>query len=100
MYQKGVAATSLDDILAASSTGKSQLYHYFKDRSELVKAVVERQTELVLNGPRRSWPTTTCREARSDARWAAWPPNSRTIRRISRRWPRRSDSGSRCLRTG
>ncbi|MDO3000178.1 TetR/AcrR family transcriptional regulator [Mycobacteroides abscessus subsp. massiliense] len=48
MYQKGVAATSLDDILAASSTGKSQLYHYFKDRSELVKAVVERQTELVL----------------------------------------------------
>ncbi len=27
MYQKGVAATSLDDILAASSTGKSQLYH-------------------------------------------------------------------------
>ncbi|MGC7194023.1 TetR/AcrR family transcriptional regulator [Mycobacteroides abscessus subsp. abscessus] len=116
MYQKGVAATSLDDILAASSTGKSQLYHYFKDRSELVKAVVERQTELVLaaqptltqidsmdgveHGPRRSWPTTTCREARSDARWAAWPPNSRTIRRISRRWPRRSDSGSRCLRTG
>ncbi|WP_052615063.1 TetR/AcrR family transcriptional regulator [Mycobacteroides abscessus] len=48
MYQKGVAATSLDDILAASGTGKSQLYHYFKDRSELVKAVVERQTELVL----------------------------------------------------
>lgn len=47
MYQKGVAATSLDDILAASSTGKSQLYHYFKDRSELVKAVVERH-ELVL----------------------------------------------------
>ncbi|WP_237160754.1 TetR/AcrR family transcriptional regulator, partial [Mycobacteroides abscessus] len=35
MYQKGVAATSLDDILAASSTGKSQLYHYFKDRSDL-----------------------------------------------------------------
>lgn len=48
MYQKGVAATSLDDILAASGTGKSQLYHYFKDRSELVRAVVERQTELVL----------------------------------------------------
>lgn len=48
MYQKGVAATSLDDILAASNTGKSQLYHYFKDRSDLVKAVLERQTELVL----------------------------------------------------
>lgn len=116
MYQKGVAATSLDDILAASSTGKSQLYHYFKDRSELVKAVVERQTELVL----AAQPTLTQIDSMDGveqwaqailanhdvpggpfgARWAAWPPNSRTIRRISRRWPRRSDSGSRCLRTG
>lgn len=48
MYERGVAATSLDDILAASGTGKSQLYHYFKDRSELVTAVLERQTERVL----------------------------------------------------
>ncbi len=48
MYQKGVTATSLDDILAASNTGKSQLYHYFKDKSDLVKAVLERQIELVL----------------------------------------------------
>ncbi|MGC7242481.1 TetR/AcrR family transcriptional regulator [Mycobacteroides abscessus subsp. massiliense] len=116
MYQKGVAATSLDDILAASSTGKSQLYHYFKDRSELVKAVVERQTELVLAAqptlsqidsmegierwPRRSWPITKSPEARSDVRWAAWPPNSRTIRRISRLLPPRSDSGRCCLPTG
>ncbi|AWG69333.1 TetR/AcrR family transcriptional regulator [Mycobacteroides abscessus] len=118
MYQKGVAATSLDDILAASSTGKSQLYHYFKDRSDLVKAVVERQTELVLAaqptlsqidsmegrasnaGPRRSWPITKSPEARSGARWAAWPPNSRTIRRISRLLPPRSDSGRCCLPPG
>ncbi|MGH3725733.1 MAG: TetR/AcrR family transcriptional regulator [Mycobacterium sp.] len=48
MYERGVAATSLDDILAASGTGKSQLYHYFKDRSELVTAVLERQTERIL----------------------------------------------------
>lgn len=116
MYQKGVAATSLDDILAASSTGKSQLYHYFKDRSDLVKAVVERQTELVLaaqptlsqidsmEGIER-WAQAILAnqespEARSDARWAAWPPNSRTIRRISRLLPQRSDSGRCCLPTG
>lgn len=48
MYQQGVAATSLDDVLAASGTGKSQLYHYFKDKSDLVAAVIERQTDMVL----------------------------------------------------
>jgi AcrR family transcriptional regulator len=48
MYENGVATTSLDDILAASGTGKSQLYHYFSDKSELVVAVVERQLERVL----------------------------------------------------
>src|SRR6201998_3636121 len=48
MYENGVATTSLDDILAASGTGKSQLYHYFTDKSELVAAVIERQLERVL----------------------------------------------------
>ena len=48
MYETGVGATSLDEILAASGTGKSQLYHYFSDKSELVAAVVERQLEQVL----------------------------------------------------
>lgn len=48
MYENGVAATSLDEILAASGTGKSQLYHYFTDKSELAAAVVERQLERVL----------------------------------------------------
>lgn len=48
MYENGVSGTSVDDILAASGTGKSQLYHYFNDKSELVAAVVERQLERVL----------------------------------------------------
>lgn len=48
MYENGVSGTSVDDILAASGTGKSQLYHYFGDKSELVAAVVERQLERVL----------------------------------------------------
>jgi AcrR family transcriptional regulator len=48
MYENGVATTSLDDILAASGTGKSQLYHYFTDKSELVAAVIDRQLERVL----------------------------------------------------
>ena len=48
MYERGVVAASLDDVLAASGTGKSQLYHYFSSKSELVAAVIERQLELVL----------------------------------------------------
>ncbi|MGU3435984.1 TetR/AcrR family transcriptional regulator [Actinomycetes bacterium M1A6_2h] len=48
MYDRGVAATSLDDVLVASGTGKSQLYHYFDGKSDLVVAVIERQLEVVL----------------------------------------------------
>ena len=48
MYQRGVSATSLDDVLAAAGSGKSQLYHYFADKADLVAAVIERQLEIVL----------------------------------------------------
>jgi len=48
VYERGVAASTLDDILAASGTGKSQLYHYFTDKSDLVVAVIARQIELIL----------------------------------------------------
>lgn len=48
MYERGVAGTSLDDVLARSGTGKSQLYHYFSGKSELVEAVIDRQLERVL----------------------------------------------------
>ena len=48
MYQKGVSMTSLDDVLAAAGSGKSQLYHYFDSKADLVVAVIERQLELVL----------------------------------------------------
>lgn len=48
MHERGVAGTSLDDVRAATGTNKSQLYHYFADKSALVRAVVERQVEQVL----------------------------------------------------
>lgn len=48
MYERGVHATSLDDVLAAAGSGKSQLYHYFDGKSDLVHAVIERQLELIL----------------------------------------------------
>ena len=46
---RGVGGTSLDDIMEASGTSKSQLYHYFADRDALMCAVVEAQAAHVLD---------------------------------------------------
>lgn len=48
MYEHGVHATSLDAVLAACGAGKSQFYHYFAGKSELVDAVVNRQLERII----------------------------------------------------
>ena len=48
MYRQGVSGTSVDDVLAASGTGKSQMYHYFSDKSALTMAVVKRQSDTVM----------------------------------------------------
>lgn len=48
MYTQGVEGTSIDDVIDASGTGKSQVYHYFSDKTELVEAVVEAQIERML----------------------------------------------------
>lgn len=59
--ERGVAGTSLDDIRAATSSSKSQLYHYFGDKDGLVQAVIDYQSALVLGaqvdalGGVRSW---------------------------------------------
>jgi TetR/AcrR family transcriptional repressor of nem operon len=54
MYRHGVRATSLDDVLKTAQCGKSQLYHYFAGRSELLAAVVEYQLQAIL-GDQRSY---------------------------------------------
>jgi TetR/AcrR family transcriptional repressor of nem operon len=51
-YRQGVTATGLDQVIAASRTGKGQLYHYFADKRELVHAVIERQVSMVLEAQR------------------------------------------------
>jgi len=48
MATRGVSEVSLDDVLTASSASKSQLYHYFPDRSGLVHAVIDEQRTRVL----------------------------------------------------
>jgi TetR/AcrR family transcriptional regulator, transcriptional repressor for nem operon len=46
--ERGVAATSLDDVIERAGTSKSQLYHYFEDRAALLRAVVLHNTDSVL----------------------------------------------------
>lgn len=50
MLDRGVNATTIDDICAAAGVGKSQIYHYFADKSELVRGVIEFETERVMGG--------------------------------------------------
>ena len=49
MYRRGVNATTLDDVLAASETSKSQLYVHFANKNALVAAVISLQTQMVLD---------------------------------------------------
>jgi len=48
MYMRGVSASSLEDVLAASGTGKSQLYHYFSSKEDLVAEVLSHQLDQIL----------------------------------------------------
>lgn len=50
--ERGAAGTSLDDVMAASGTSKSQLYHYFADKSDLLRAVARHQVEQVMGAQR------------------------------------------------
>ena len=49
VFERGAVALNLDEVLAATGTSKSQLYHYFADKSDLIRAVVARQGERVLD---------------------------------------------------
>lgn len=44
----GVANTTIDAVIEASRVSKSQIYHYFADKDDLVLAVIQRQAECVL----------------------------------------------------
>lgn len=46
--EKGAAGMSLDDVSARTGASRSQLYHYFEDRDDLVRAVIDVATESVI----------------------------------------------------
>lgn len=48
MHERGVAGTSVEDVQQEAGVSSSQLYHYFKEKRELVLAVILFQNEQVL----------------------------------------------------
>jgi TetR/AcrR family transcriptional repressor of nem operon len=46
--ERGVAETSVDEVIERAGASKSQLYHYFDDRAALLRAVVSHNAEGVL----------------------------------------------------
>ena len=46
--ERGVAEMSLDEVGARAHASRSQLYHYFEDRDDLIRAVVYATTSAVL----------------------------------------------------
>jgi len=48
VYAEGAGRPNLDDVMAASGTSKSQLYHYFANKEALVREVITLQTRRVL----------------------------------------------------
>jgi len=52
MFAHGVRGASLDDVIVAAGVSKSQLYHYFANKDDLVRAVIARQTARVFDAQR------------------------------------------------
>jgi AcrR family transcriptional regulator len=48
--ERGIAATSLDEVLTAAGAGKGQFYHYFRSRDELAAAAVGHRCAQVVAG--------------------------------------------------
>ncbi len=47
--EKGTAGMSLDDVRARTGASRSQLYHYFEDRDDLIRAVIGDTTDAVIH---------------------------------------------------
>src|SRR5690349_5570048 len=49
-HKQGIYATSPDDVIDASGTGKGQFYYYFKNKKDLVHAVFRAHLEAIQTG--------------------------------------------------
>ncbi|MGN8048271.1 TetR/AcrR family transcriptional regulator [Curtobacterium sp. 22159] len=67
MLTRGIAGTTPDDIGAAATVGRSQMYHYFTDKRALVRDVIRQQTEAIIGHQGPDYDDLTTWEA-----WERW----------------------------
>ena len=63
IHERGVAATTLEDVKAAASVSGSHLYHYFPDKNELVQAVIDYQAASIVQRNRHAFESANGVEA-------------------------------------
>lgn len=63
-HEHGIHATSVDDILKASGTGKSQFYYYFKNKEAVIHALLQDACHLIKSGQTHFQPINTWEEFR------------------------------------
>jgi TetR/AcrR family transcriptional repressor of nem operon len=52
VFAHGVARTSIEDVQQRAGVSASQMYHYFTDKDDLVRAVIAHQTDGILAAQR------------------------------------------------
>lgn len=52
VFAHGVARTSIEDVQQQAGVSASQMYHYFTDKDELIRAVIAHQTDGILAAQR------------------------------------------------
>ena len=67
IHERGVAATTLEDVKVAAEVSGSQLYHYFPDKDDLVQAVIDYHAEASSVATGR--PSAARTESRLGGRW-------------------------------
>ena len=54
IHERGVAGTTLEDVNVAAGVSGSQMYHYFPDKNDLVRAVIDYQAETIIEHNRQA----------------------------------------------
>jgi AcrR family transcriptional regulator len=52
VFAHGVARTALEDVQQSAGVSASQMYHYFTDKNDLIRAVIAHQTDGILAAQR------------------------------------------------
>lgn len=58
-HERGIHATSVDDILKKSGAGKSQFYHYFKNKQDIIHELLQFAYQMIKGGQTHIQPIHT-----------------------------------------